>query len=195
MAEGKADEPIRTNEKGKVRVIRITHEDRCLQTIDGKVFKEEVSPGMFALEAGNTGLSIIFSDRVPFYGINGDFLPGRQEKAGHYKPFEAAEIFCYGLKHLRDYMNSSSAIDKARVGKMKSKTNPVFQNYLVKFFSNGDESIFVQEDSGSQSVEIDLGKLLSLPDSHPIVRKIEWASRRAEGKQFVLSGLVPSFSH
>lgn len=171
-----------SEQPSRVRVGKATREERRPAKIDGTIITQPHDAG-FVLEVGNTGLKLNFfgdmKDSLPDnepYDILGDFMPGSYTEAVP----NGSKIFAYGLKHLRDYLKSNAEIDVGRLSKVEGITNQQFRGFLERFFRQS-EGVFSINDN---NVEIDLPKLVALPDQDPVIRKIERMSRMAEGLVF-----------
>ena len=188
MNETGLDEVSLQGQPSRVRVLSTTHEERKKAKIDGEIRKHDASESRSIIEVGNTGLVLVFDNGVPFYEIRGDFMPGGYLKENELGAVKGTKIFGFAIKHLRDYLNNSTEIDKTKIATMSSATNPVFKNFLLKFFSKDGETDLAKELPQNEHklpiVEINLGKLLSLADSHPLVERIERLSKKAEGMTF-----------
>lgn len=186
MAESALDEKPKAEVKPRVRVIKTN--EREIEQINGVVEKHDYTPEYSAIYVGNTGLKLDVIDRGDVYIMHGHFMPAGFMEEGHIERRMSVMIFGFGLKHLREWFNSTNEMDMKRIDKVDSITNPVFGNFLQKFFTqNGHSELIANEpkdnDDIQRIVKIDLRKLLELSDDDPLVCKIEAISKRTEGLQ------------
>lgn len=190
MGETGIEELPKESEEARVKLVGEVHVPEIVK-IDGNVVFDRVLPNKFNINAGNTGLSLSFTEEesADKYKISADFLPGRFWESGHLSPLAATQIFCYGLSHIREWLKSSDQIDRQKIGTMRSITNPTFAQFVKKFFENGGKKIVTGENFDGPYVELDLGRFLQIPDDDSLVRKIKKLAKRAEGMK--VRALVP----
>lgn len=135
------------------------------------------------VEVGNTGIIINFRDNGDSYEINGDFMPGGKLSPGLISPMEATKVLAFGMNRLRNYLLETNEIDKNKINSLESKTNPVFSNYLLKFFAKGGHSDLIQQ-VDQENLKIDLKALLNLGESDKLVSSIHKFDQKAEGMEF-----------
>lgn len=186
MAEAALDEKPKVEVKPRVRVIK-TYE-REIEQINGDVWKHDYTPEYSAIYVGNTGLKLDVIERNDAYVMHGHFMPAGFTEEGYVDQRMSIMIFGFGLKHLRDWFNSTNEMDMKRIDKVDSITNPVFGNFLQKFFTqNGHGELITNEAKDDEDVQrivkIDIRKLLDLSNDDLLVRKIEAVSKKAEGLQ------------
>ncbi len=180
MDEGVLEKPSR------VRVLETW--DRKPVVIDGTVTKTQGEGTAFLVRVGNTGLSMDFREIQDKYSIRGDFLPGGYAGLNNQDPIpdnDAIRMFLFGIYSFNNWVKTSGEIDITKINKFFTITNNKFRGFLESFFKKSGHSdliTFYKGDRDQSYMDLELGKLLALPDDDPLAKKINKAGKRIEGR-------------